>query len=166
MPMKLKVGICRKLGQPDYGSLGASCEVEVELAGSLLFDDPEKFQHGVRTAYAACERAVDEQLGATQQPLQSNNGHGSTSHNGQQNGQNRNGSGGRQASEKQLTYARQLAGQIQGLGVRKLETLAQKMFGKPLAGLGSLDASGLIDTLKAIKAGEIDLDAAINGAAA
>jgi hypothetical protein len=176
MPMKLNVGVCRKIGQPDYGSLGASCDVQLELSDALIFDDPNAFQQRVRQAYAACERAVDEQLGMSQQPNGSGNGHAqgqrpesTAQHNGNGNGNGSNGNGhsgngARTASEKQLTDARQLSGQNKGLGIRKLETLAQTMFGKPLAGLTSLDASGLIDCLKDIKDGAIDLQAALNGA--
>ena len=39
------------------------------------------------------------------------------------------------------------------------------MFNKPFGELTTLDASGLIDCLKAIKAGDINLDNALNGAA-
>lgn len=43
MPLKLHVGISKKLGLPRYSSLGASCNVEVELDHSLLFENLEGF---------------------------------------------------------------------------------------------------------------------------
>ena len=176
MPMKLNVGLCRKIGQPDYGSLGATCNVEVELSGSLLQEDLEGFHRQVRAAYDACRQAVANELARNQSNdastnrAQANTQPPPESTGGQQNGNGHsngsNGNGGRGASDKQLTFIRQLAGQIKGLGVRRLETLAQNMYSKPLAGLNSFEASGVIDTLKAIKAGDVDLDVALNGAAA
>ena len=70
----------------------------------------------------------------------------------------------RLVAEAPLDVLDQLAGQIQGLGVRRLDALSQKMYSKPVAGLTSLDASGLIDTLKAIKAGEMEASMAQNPA--
>jgi hypothetical protein len=64
-----------------------------------------------------------------------------------------------------LDYIQQLARQIRGLGVRRLETLANRMFSKPMANISSFEASSLIDTLKAIKTGGMNLDNAHNGAA-
>ncbi len=62
MPLKLNVGLSKKIGQSNYGSLGASCHVEVELDQSLVFDDPEGFQERVTQAYAACRQAISQEL--------------------------------------------------------------------------------------------------------
>jgi len=62
MPLKLSVGLSKKVGLPNYGSLGATCGLEIELASSALHTDPEGFERQVRDAFAACARAVQEEL--------------------------------------------------------------------------------------------------------
>lgn len=62
MPMTLKVGLAKKVGQPDFGSLGASCDIELELDGGLLFNDLDGLQQKVRAAYTACRQAVNDEL--------------------------------------------------------------------------------------------------------
>jgi hypothetical protein len=166
MPLKLTVGLCRKVGQPDYGSLGATCNVEVELPSSAL-DDLEAFHRHARAVYAACQQAVNEQLAGSQANAAAN-GNGQSrakpaSRTEPAAGSSNNGSNAHAASEKQIGYLRQLAKQVDGLGIRRLETLSQKMHGKPLAALTSLEASGMIDTLKAAKEGRIDLAAVLEG---
>jgi hypothetical protein len=178
MAMRINVGLSKKIGLPDYGSLGASCNLEFELDHGLLQNDLEGFHQRVRGAFAACRQAVQDQLTREQYAAGVAPGAGA---NGSANGKTgsgttpysgvagngyfsgASGSNGHTASEKQLTYLRQLAKQVPGLGVRRLETLAQRMHGKPVAGLTTLDASGLIDTVKAIKAGQIDLDGVLEG---
>lgn len=179
MPMKLNVGLSKKLGLSDYGSIGASCHVELELEGSLLQSDLEAFHRHVRGAFVACRQAVQDELARHQDsaavaPAAAPPEKTSTAATGsfdrrsarESNGSGSargNGNGAPHASPKQMEYLQQLARQIRGLGVRRLDGLAQKMFGKPLAALTTLDASGLIDTLKSIKAGEIDLNAVLSG---
>jgi hypothetical protein len=56
MPLTLNVGISRKLGQADFGSLGAHCNLSVELDPAVLQGDAETLQRHVRHvrhAYAA-----------------------------------------------------------------------------------------------------------------
>ena len=165
MPMRLNVGVCRKIGLPEYSSVGATCNVEIELFGSLLQDDIQAFHQQVRTAYDACRQAVSDELAKHQSMGSDTNCSGANtqippeSTASQQNGNGHNGNGGRQVTDKQLTYIRQLGSQVKGFGARRLDKLTNDMFGKPLAGLTSLEASGLIDHLKCIKAGELDLQA-------
>lgn len=62
MPMKLNVGLSKKVGLPDYGSLGASCHVELELDSTLLTTDIDAFQAKVKQAFVACSQSVKDEL--------------------------------------------------------------------------------------------------------
>ena len=174
MPLKLSVGLSKKVGQPAYGSLGASCHVEVELDSALVFQDLDGFQQRVRQVYVACNQAVNDELSrqtaaaeggsATGEPASAHNGHAQHANghaNNHTNGSARSGGNNESAavSVKQLTYARQLAGKVRNIGVRGLEPLVGTMYGKPLAALTSLEASSLIDTLKQAVAGKLHLAA-------
>lgn len=61
MPLKLNVGVCKKLGLPGYSSVGADCHIELELEPGLL-EQPEAFKSRVRAAFVAARTAVDEEL--------------------------------------------------------------------------------------------------------
>jgi hypothetical protein len=193
--MTVTTGLSKKVGTANYGSVGATCSVTFEADHNLLDRDLEGFQQRVKNAFVACRQAIQDQLARELNAPASNNGTTTTEPAASANGTNgngngatgtatngangnhgngnlpngngqRNGNSGHGASEKQLSFARQLAKGIQGLGIRRLETLSQRMFGKPLTALTTMDASGLIDTLKGIKDGKIDLNSVLEGNAA
>ena len=183
MPLRLSAGISRKMGLPNYGSLGATCHVEVELDAGLLAHDLEGLHRHVRNAYVACYQAVNDELARHCQAM--NNGaeqhvpqdgvateqsvgdidvsQAAGDGNGQRGG---NGDMPQPATPRQLEFIRVLAGQIRGLGVRRLDTVTDTLCGKPLTGLSHAEASALIDILKNVRAGKLDLEAALRGAAA
>ena len=69
MPLKLNVGVSRKVGLPDYGSVGASCNLEMELDAGLLEKDLDGFHDRIRGAYVAAHQAVHDELARLQVPL-------------------------------------------------------------------------------------------------
>jgi hypothetical protein len=68
MPLKLNVGLSKKIGLPNYGSLGASCHVELELEQTLLYNDPEIWWKRVEQTFECCREAIEAQL--TREPVQ------------------------------------------------------------------------------------------------
>jgi len=69
MAVKLSVGLQRKVGLPEFGSLGASCHVEFEIDRSLLEHDLNGFHQKVSDAFVACRQAVHDQLATAKGPL-------------------------------------------------------------------------------------------------
>jgi len=175
MPLKLTVGLSKKVGLPEFSSVGASCSLDCELDSTLLDGNREGFRERVAAIYNACRQAIDDELARHNAKQVLPESHVDTNlvadpvadrvsppppaHS------NGNGSEGRPATDKQLGYVHQLSDQIHGLGIRRLDSLAQKLFDKPVTDLQSFEASGLIDTLKEIKAGSIDLQTALSGVA-
>jgi len=69
MSMKLNIGVSRKVGLPDFGSIGASCGLELELDAGLLDRDDGTLGRRIRAAYAAAELAVHDELDRLRQPV-------------------------------------------------------------------------------------------------
>ena len=175
MALKVSTGFTRKVGQPDYGSIGASCNVEFELDQSLLDGDLAAFHEKLRDVYVACCQAVNDELarhnGRTPQindvepssanraaiyPVVPRNEDGDANHGG-------NGRGVREATDKQRAFIRGLVAKISGFGNGKLDQLSNRLYGKRVDSLTSFEASGLIDTLKAIRDGKLDATAVMEG---
>jgi hypothetical protein len=165
LALKVNVGVIRKVGQPDYGSVGASCNLELEIESGLLDRDLDGFHARVRSAYVAVHQAVHDELARLQAPVAAlqdppaspirhgSNGHGSNGHsaNGHTSG---NGHTGHQptgrsrtrkpATENQVRAIRSIASRqhadldalLRDLGVQRPEDLSLRQ------------ASDLIDTLK------------------
>lgn len=151
MAIKLSVGLSKKVGQPDYGSLGASCNVEIEVDGALLSSDLTGFQEKARLAFVSCAQAVNDEIERQRAKRTSNeedraHRYSTNGHNGHANGKNGNGQRTRPATTSQVRAIEAIA-ERQNIN---LERLLHERFGvnRP-ADLSIGDASALIDELKA-----------------
>ena len=59
--IKLNAGFSRKVGEVNYGSRGASVNLELELDSGAI-DTPEKLHDKIKTLFSLARRAVDEEL--------------------------------------------------------------------------------------------------------
>jgi hypothetical protein len=164
MPLKLNVGLSKKIGQPNYGSVGASCHLELELESSLLQRDADAFQQRVRQAFSACRQAVDAEL-AVKAEHQVNRCQ-PTNETMKQAGSDNARSPRTELEFQPASASQRLASRIGRAAALRVEVLAQRSFGKPLAELSREEATRLILTLRAIKAGEMDFEAVLEESAA
>ena len=59
--IKLNAGFSRKVGEANYGSRGASVNLELELESSVV-SDADKMHERIRSLFALAKKAVDEEL--------------------------------------------------------------------------------------------------------
>lgn len=180
MPLKVNIGLAKKLGQPNYGSIGAACNLEFELDSGQLVQDPGGFHRHLRNAYDACRQAIQDELHRQLNPPRSPEPELVEEQESQLEGQDQEAAAADsatmtavaatttpatlglvqakpRATQRQLNYVHHLAHGISGLTPHRLEILSATICGKRLAHLTSADASLLIETLKDIQAGDKDL---------
>ena len=131
--LKLNAGVSRKIGEPNYGSRGASVNVELELESNLI-GDPDGLLNRIRGLFNLARKSVDEELNGSPQPVPQNR---TAPDNGQRQG--------RSATASQVRAIRAIC-QRQGIDPDRLSNERY--------GVGAVDeltlpeASALIDELK------------------
>jgi hypothetical protein len=148
MPLKLNVGLSRKVADNNYGSRGGSVNVELEVESALV-TEPGKLKERIRQIFGLVRESLGEEL----------NGNGSGAHhtgngtteqrgNGTPNG-NGNGTGQRTSSPRPATQSQVKA--LHAIARNKRADLAQLLqryrVGRP-EDLNIKEASQLIDEMK------------------
>jgi len=64
MPLKLNCGVCRKIGEADYGSRGASVNIELEVEADLV-NSPQRLHDRIRQLFRLAKASVEEELTGT-----------------------------------------------------------------------------------------------------
>jgi hypothetical protein len=148
MPLKVNIGASKKVADQNYGSRGASVNLEIELDASLV-TDPAKLQEKIRHLFGLVRQSLAEELNGG-----NTNGHAPKSDNG--NGQHRpassNGNGTqRHGGHRQATQSQVKA--IHAIARNQRIDIAQFLndrfrISKP-EDLNIKEASQVIDELKA-----------------
>jgi hypothetical protein len=147
MPVNVHVGFSRKVGEPNYGSRGASVHLELELDRTTL-DDPARLQTEIEAIFERARSAVDRELDRELErpaspPLE---GEGACVGPPDQTGKNGHRPGPRPATPHQVRALERIACQR---GVDLTQLLYAKFDGRRAEELSLVEASLLIDFLKA-----------------
>ena len=73
MSIRLHVEVCKKEGTANYGSIGATCGLEVEIDLATLAD-PAAAVARIRGFYSLCELAMNEELARLKDPAAARRG--------------------------------------------------------------------------------------------
>jgi hypothetical protein len=143
--IKLNAGFSRKVGEPNYGSRGASVNVELELESNLI-SDPQALSRRIQDLFDIARRSVDQELGNAP-----TNGHSRRPDNGQ--GQDRFNRGGansgqppRRATVSQVRAIRAICDRR---GLNADQVASERFRVNTVEDLTLQEASSLIDELKA-----------------
>ena len=142
MALKANVGVSRKVADNNYGSRGASVNVEVELESALV-NEPERFFDRIRQVFRLAQQSIDEEL-TRQQAC--GNGRAASNGNGHVSGNGRPKPNGRKATLSQVRALRAIAHR---LGLDLASTLQERFGIDYPEDLSIGQASELIDSLKA-----------------
>jgi hypothetical protein len=63
MPLKLNIASSRKVGEPNYGSRGATVGLEMEVDSSLV-DHPRQLHERIRRLFRLAKQSVNLELGS------------------------------------------------------------------------------------------------------
>jgi hypothetical protein len=142
MPVQINIGLNKKVGEANYGSRGASVNLEVELDSGVV-DDPDRLRSQIQKLFGLARQSLDAELHSGGS---NGNGHSNGHQGNGSNGHSRNGGGSvRAATQSQARAIRAIAGRQRV----NLDQLLTDRFGvgQP-EDLSISDASSLIDELK------------------
>lgn len=151
--IKVNCGFSRKVGEPNYGSRGASVNLELELATEAAHDS-DALQDKIKRMFILAKRAVDDELNGQSAPSELAGGGDVPSRqapasNGNDNGHSGQGSSGSAATNKQVKLILDLA-RTKKMPMSVIERLCQETCGVgDVYGLDKKQASAVIDRLKA-----------------
>ena len=170
MSVKLNIGLSRKVGEANYGSRGASINLEVELDNGVL-NNPAQLRERVSDLYALARQSVDEELqrpadaGPNEPSHENGNGHartnghvngnGHANGNGHGNGHASNGNGHSNGQHNRVEVAGATQSQIRAIfaitkrqGLDPHKVINERFRVHKMEELTIREASSLIDELK------------------